>query len=63
MRLALSKGPNRAGVSIPSPEDGNRSTFLNVVFFNALWNTGGWTKYTDPVPSTKGFLETSVRFL
>jgi hypothetical protein len=32
LRLALSKGPNRVGVS-PSPEDGNRSSFRNVVFF------------------------------
>jgi hypothetical protein len=31
-RLALYKGPNRVGVSPPSPEDGNRSSFLNVVF-------------------------------
>jgi hypothetical protein len=31
LRLALSKGPNRIGVS-PSPEDGNRSSFRNVVF-------------------------------
>jgi hypothetical protein len=29
--LALSKGPNRAGV-FPPPEDGNRSSFQNVVF-------------------------------
>jgi hypothetical protein len=31
-RLALSKGPNRVGVSLPSPEDGNRSSLRNVVF-------------------------------
>jgi hypothetical protein len=31
LRLALSKGPTRVGVS-PSPEDGNRSSFRNVVF-------------------------------
>jgi hypothetical protein len=30
--LALSKGPNRVGVFLPSPEDGNRSSFRNVVF-------------------------------
>jgi hypothetical protein len=28
-----STGPNRVGVSCPSPEDGNRSSFRNVVFF------------------------------
>jgi hypothetical protein len=32
LRLALSKGPNRVGVSLPSLEDGNRSGFRNVVF-------------------------------
>jgi hypothetical protein len=31
LRLALSKGPNRVGVS-PSPEDVNKSIFRNVVF-------------------------------
>jgi hypothetical protein len=31
-RLALSKGNNRVGVSLPSPEDGIRSSFRNVVF-------------------------------
>jgi hypothetical protein len=30
-RLALSKGPNRVDVSLPSPEDRNRST-LQIVF-------------------------------
>jgi hypothetical protein len=34
LRLALSKGPNWVSVfSPPSPEDGNRSSFRNVVFF------------------------------
>jgi hypothetical protein len=33
--VALSKGPNRAVVS-PSPEDGNRSSFRNVVFYNVF---------------------------
>jgi hypothetical protein len=32
LRLALSKGPNRVGVSLPSPEDGNRCSFLHVAF-------------------------------
>jgi hypothetical protein len=30
--LALSEGPNRVGVSFPSPEDESRYSFLNVVF-------------------------------
>jgi hypothetical protein len=30
-RLALSKGPNRVGVFPPSPEDGNRFSFRDVV--------------------------------
>jgi hypothetical protein len=33
LRLALSNGPNRVGVSPPSLEDRNRSSFRNVVFF------------------------------
>jgi hypothetical protein len=32
LRLPLSKRPNRVGVSLPSPGDGNRSSFRNVVF-------------------------------
>jgi hypothetical protein len=32
-RLALSKGPNTVGVSLPSPEDGNRYNLGNVVLF------------------------------
>jgi hypothetical protein len=32
LRLALSKGPNKVGTCLPSPEDGNRSSFGNVVF-------------------------------
>jgi hypothetical protein len=30
MRLALSVGPNRVGVSLSSPEDGNKSSFRDV---------------------------------
>jgi hypothetical protein len=37
LRLALSKGPNWLGVLPPPwPEDGNRFSFRNVVFFNFL---------------------------
>jgi hypothetical protein len=32
LRLALSKEPNRVAVSLPSPEEGNRSSFRNAVF-------------------------------
>jgi hypothetical protein len=32
LMLALPKGPNRGGVSISSPEGGNRSSFRRVVF-------------------------------
>jgi hypothetical protein len=32
LRSALSKGLNRVGVSLASPEDRNRSSFQNVVF-------------------------------
>jgi hypothetical protein len=31
---ALSEEPNRVGVFLPSPEDGNRSSLRNVVFLN-----------------------------
>jgi hypothetical protein len=36
VRLALSKGLNRVGVSVPSPENGNRSSFRNVAFSSYL---------------------------
>jgi hypothetical protein len=36
MSLALSKGHNRVGVSIPLSEDGNRSLFRNIVFSSYL---------------------------
>jgi hypothetical protein len=35
-RVSLSNGPNSVGVSHPTPEDGNRSSFRNVVLFNVL---------------------------
>jgi hypothetical protein len=41
--LDLSKGPNRVGVSLPSPEDGNRSSFWNVVF-SSIYNSSN-SKY------------------
>jgi hypothetical protein len=31
-RLALSKGPNRRGISLPSPEDGKRSVSETLLF-------------------------------
>jgi hypothetical protein len=48
LRLALSKRPNRVGVVVPSPEDGNRSSFRNVVF-SGFYNTGQWTTSKTPV--------------
>jgi hypothetical protein len=47
-RLALSKGHNRVGVSLPSPEDGNRSSFRNVVFSSYL---EFWTMHKAQKPS------------
>jgi hypothetical protein len=35
-------------VSVPSPENGNRSSFRNVVF-SSFYNTGRWTKSKNPV--------------
>jgi hypothetical protein len=36
LRLALSKGPNRVGLSLSSPEDGKRSSFRNIAFYSYL---------------------------
>jgi hypothetical protein len=37
LRLVLSKGPNRVGVSLHSPEPGDRSSFQNGAF-SGMWN-------------------------
>jgi hypothetical protein len=47
LRLALPKGHIAVGVSLPSPEDGNTSSFRNVVF--SFQHAGRWTKSKDPV--------------
>jgi hypothetical protein len=47
LRLALSNGPNRVGVYNLKPEDGNRSTFRNVVFFR-IPNDGQSPKTQSP---------------
>jgi hypothetical protein len=36
LRLALSKGPNRVGVSLTSPAERKRSSFRNIVFSSYL---------------------------
>jgi hypothetical protein len=36
------------GPKVPSPEDGNRSSFQNVVFLSYL-ESGQWTKSKNPV--------------
>jgi hypothetical protein len=58
-RLALSKGPNRVGVSLPSPEDGNRTCFQNVFFSYFEFQT------MDKVHKLKWFfvLYTNIRTL
>jgi hypothetical protein len=43
---------HRAGVSLLSPEDGNRFSFRNLVF-SSFYNTGQWIKATKPVYSEK----------
>jgi hypothetical protein len=45
LRIALFKGPNRVRVlaSLTSPEDGNRSSFRNVVF-SCIYISRQWTK-------------------
>jgi hypothetical protein len=40
IRLALSKGPSRVGVSFTSPEDVNRSSFRNDLFSSYLQGQG-----------------------
>jgi hypothetical protein len=48
LRLALSNGPNRVGVSHPPPEDRNRSSFWYVVFLG--YRTMGKSK-NPAIPS------------
>jgi hypothetical protein len=49
-RLAFSKRSNRLGVSLPSPEDGNESSFRNVVgYFVVTQNSWRWSKSRNPV--------------
>jgi hypothetical protein len=55
LRLALSKGPNRVGVSLPSHEARKTSGFRNVVFV-VIYKFGRWTKSTDPVILTSYYL-------
>jgi hypothetical protein len=58
---SLSKGPNRVGVSLPSPEDGNRSSFLNVVFLLSYLEVRAMNKVHKPsdsecyTPSSESF--------
>jgi hypothetical protein len=47
MGLALSKGPNRAGVSLPLYEDGNVQFPKRC--FVVVWNSGRWTKSRNSV--------------
>jgi hypothetical protein len=44
LRLALSKGPNRVGVSLFSPEDGEKDPFSKMLCFTVISNLGRWTK-------------------
>jgi hypothetical protein len=46
--LDLSKGP-KVGISLPSPEDGNRPGFRNVMFssYFEFWMTGKVQKPSD----------------
>jgi hypothetical protein len=48
MRLAHTKGSNRIGVSLPSPEDGSESNLHNIVF-SIFKNTERWSKSRNPV--------------
>jgi hypothetical protein len=49
IEATLSKGPNRIGF-FPSPEDGNRSSFRNVVFLLSLFLIPGrWIRSENPI--------------
>jgi hypothetical protein len=54
LRLAISEEPNRVGVSLFSPEDGNESSFRNAMFSDYL---EFWTidKAQEPTDSEHGF--------
>jgi hypothetical protein len=61
LTLALFKRSNRFGVALLSPEDGNESTFQNVVFFSYLefWTMDKVHKSSDSecyVPSSEPFI-------
>jgi hypothetical protein len=59
-RLALSKGPNKVGAPIILPEDENRPSFRNIVFFR---NIRRWTKskkhYSSKLKFIFCFMETA----
>jgi hypothetical protein len=55
-RLALFEGPDRAGVSLPSPEDGHRSSFWNIVFLSYLEI---WTLHEVHKPSDSEWYSSS----
>jgi hypothetical protein len=57
-RLAFSKGPNSVGVSFPSPEDENKSSFRNAV--SSIQNSGRWKK--SKKPAILGLYTPSVGF-
>jgi hypothetical protein len=48
LMLDLSKGSNRVGVSLPSPEDGNEPSFQNGVFL-VIQMSGRRTTSINPV--------------
>jgi hypothetical protein len=48
LKLALSNGPNRVGVSLPSPEEGNNPVSETLGFLDG-YNSGRWTKSINSV--------------
>jgi hypothetical protein len=48
LKLALSKGLNRVGVSLASSQDRSRYRFRNVVF-SGIYNSGRWPQHRNPV--------------
>jgi hypothetical protein len=54
--LALPKGPNRVGVTLPSPEDGNMSSYRNVAVSSYL-EFRTMDKVQNPSDSRKNVIE------
>jgi hypothetical protein len=62
LRLALSKGPNRVGVSLPLLEVKNRSSFRNV-FFSSYLEFRAMVKVSEPSYSKTNYERKQYHFM